>query len=292
MVDGKSPQKNTRVDSKAKKKKLTPGRAALQVIPLLMAAVSVAPILVAVSTSLKSSTELALNPLGLPQNWRFENYATAWNEAHIGQYLLNSVLVSVPTLILVLAVSSAAAYAFAMLRFPGRNLLFGVVLIGLMMPAIGIVTALSVEQQSMGLHNTRMGLILAESAITIPLAMFIMRSSFKDLPGELREAALIDGGNEFTVFSRVMLPLARPAMMAVVVLTFLTVWNDYLLPLVLINDEGLRTIPLGLAYLKSTYVSNVVLIAASTILSALPSIGIYVVLQRQFIEGIAQGSIK
>lgn len=292
MVDGKSPQKNTRVDSKAKKKKLTPGRAALQVILLLMAAVSVAPILVAVSTSLKSSTELALNPLGLPQNWRFENYATAWNEAHIGQYLLNSVLVSVPTLILVLAVSSAAAYAFAMLRFPGRNLLFGVVLIGLMMPAIGIVTALSVEQQSMGLHNTRMGLILAESAITIPLAMFIMRSSFKDLPGELREAALIDGGNEFTVFSRVMLPLARPAMMAVVVLTFLTVWNDYLLPLVLINDEGLRTIPLGLAYLKSTYVSNVVLIAASTILSALPSIGIYVVLQRQFIEGIAQGSIK
>lgn len=292
MVDGKSPQKNTRVDSKAKKKKLTPGRAALQVTLLLMAAVSVAPILVAVSTSLKSSTELALNPLGLPQNWRFENYATAWNEAHIGQYLLNSVLVSVPTLILVLAVSSAAAYAFAMLRFPGRNLLFGVVLIGLMMPAIGIVTALSVEQQSMGLHNTRMGLILAESAITIPLAMFIMRSSFKDLPGELREAALIDGGNEFTVFSRVMLPLARPAMMAVVVLTFLTVWNDYLLPLVLINDEGLRTIPLGLAYLKSTYVSNVVLIAASTILSALPSIGIYVVLQRQFIEGIAQGSIK
>ena len=292
MVDGKSPQKNTRVDSKAKKKKLTPGRAALQVTLLLMAAVSVAPILVAVSTSLKSSTELALNPLGLPQNWRFENYATAWNEAHIGQYLLNSVLVSVPTLILVLAVSSAAAYAFAMLRFPGRNLLFGVVLIGLMMPAIGIVTALSVEQQSMGLHNTRMGLILAESAITIPLPMFIMRSSFKDLPGELREAALIDGGNEFTVFSRVMLPLARPAMMAVVVLTFLTVWNDYLLPLVLINDEGLRTIPLGLAYLKSTYVSNVVLIAASTILSALPSIGIYVVLQRQFIEGIAQGSIK
>ncbi len=292
MVDGKSPQKNTLVVSKAKEKKLTPGRAALQVILLLMAAVSVAPILVAVSTSLKSSTELALNPLGLPQNWRFENYATAWNEAHIGQYLLNSVLVSVPTLILVLAVSSAAAYAFAMLRFPGRNLLFGVVLIGLMMPAIGIVTALSVEQQSMGLHNTRMGLILAESAITIPLAMFIMRSSFKDLPGELREAALIDGGNEFTVFSRVMLPLARPAMMAVVVLTFLTVWNDYLLPLVLINDEGLRTIPLGLAYLKSTYVSNVVLIAASTILSALPSIGIYVVLQRQFIEGIAQGSIK
>lgn len=292
MVDQERQRATSLVESQPKKRRVTPGRAALQIILLLMVAVSIAPILVAVSTSLKSSTELALNPLGLPQNWRFENYVTAWNEAHIGQYLLNSVLVSVPTLILVLAVASAAAYAFAMLRFPGRNLLFGVVLIGLMMPAIGIVTALSVEQQSLGLHNTRLGLILAEAAITIPLAMFIMRSSFRDLPSELREAALIDGGNEFTVFSRVMLPLARPAMMAVVVLTFLTVWNDYLLPLVLINDEGLRTIPLGLAYLKSTYVSNVVLIAASTILSALPSIGIYMILQRQFIEGIAQGSIK
>lgn len=274
------------------RRRITLGRVIMQVVLLLMAGISIAPILVAVSTSLKSSTELALNPLGLPQNWRFENYATAWTEAHIGKYLLNSLLVSVPTLIIVLVVSSAAAYAFAMLRFPGRDLLFSVMLIGLMMPAIGIVTALSVEQQSMGLHNTRWGLILAEAAITISLATFIMRSSFKDLPGELREAALIDGGNEFTVFSRVMLPLAKPSMMAVVVLTFLTVWNDYLLPLVLINDEGLRTIPLGLAYLKSAYVSDVVLIAASTILAALPSIGIYVVLQRQFIEGIAQGSIK
>lgn len=270
----------------------TAGRTALHVVLIFMVAVSVAPIAVAVSTSLKSSTELALNPLGPPQDWLFSNYVTAWREARIGQYLLNSVLVTVPTLVIVLATAAAAGYAFAALRFRGREVLFMAFLVGLMMPAISIVSALSLGQQSMGIHNTRLGLILAEAALTIPLAVFILRSAFRDLPAELREAVLIDGGNEFTAFVRVMLPLAKPALMAVSVLTFLTVWNDYLLPLVLINDEALRTIPLGLAYLRSAYVSDVVLIAASTILAALPSIAIYVLLQRQFIQGIAQGSIK
>lgn len=275
-----------------RRKRRKPSRVVVQVTLLFMAAVSIAPIMVAVSTSLKTSTELALNPLGLPQTWRWENYVRAWSEAKIGTFLWNSVVVSVPTLLLVLSVSATASYAFGILRFKGRNFLFSLFLMGLMMPAIGIVTSLSLMQQSMGLFNTRLGLILAESAITIPLAVFIMRAAFRDLPGELREAVLIDGGNEFTAFFRVMFPLARPAVMAVAVLTFLTVWNDYLLPLVLINSETLRTLPLGLAYLKSAYVSDVVLIAASTILAAIPSVGIYFLLQRQFIQGIAQGAVK
>lgn len=267
-------------------------RSGLHAVLIFAIFVSLAPVLVVVSTSLKSSTELALNPLGLPRQWRWSNYVEAWGEAHIGQYLLNSVLVTVPSLILVLLTSALAGYAFAFLRFRGRDLLFTVFLIGLMMPAISVVIALSFTQQSMGLYNTRIGLALAESAVTIPLAVFIMRSAFRDLPGELREAVFLDGGGELTAFVRVMFPLARPAAMAIAVLTFLTIWNDYLLPLVLINDEGLRTIPLGLAYLRSAYVSDVVLIAASTTLAALPSIAIYLLLQRQFIQGIAQGSIK
>lgn len=267
-------------------------RTLLQVVLLLVAALSVAPILVVVSTSLKSSSELALNPLGAPRRWLFSNYVEAWREAHIGQYLLNSVLVTLPTLVVVVLTASLAGYAFAYMRFRGRDALFTTFLVGLMMPAVSIVIALSFIQQGMGLYNTRRGLVLAEAAMALPLAVFIMRSSFRDLPGELREAVFVDGGGELTAFARVMLPLAQPATSAVTVLTFLAVWNDYLLPLVLINDEGLRTIPLGLAFLRSAYVSDVVLIAASTTLAALPSIAIYVLLQRQFIQGIAQGSIK
>jgi ABC-type glycerol-3-phosphate transport system permease component len=267
-------------------------RVGLQVALLIMVFVSVAPIAVILSISLKTNTELATNPLGLPKQWLFSNFSDAWNEAGIGRYILNSILVAVPTLIIVVIVASLAGYAFAMMRFRGREVLFTVFLIGLMLPAVSIVIALSFVQQNLGLYDTLPGLILAEAAMCIPLAVFIMRAAFRDLPHELREAVFIDGGSELTAFLRVMFPLARPAVSATVVLTFLTVWNDYLIPLVLINTESLRTVPLGLAFLKTSFTSDIVLIAASTALAALPSILIYVLLQRQFIQGIAQGSIK
>lgn len=267
-------------------------RVGLQVALLVMVFVSLAPIAVILSISLKTNTELATNPLGLPQQWLFSNFVDAWTEAGIARYILNSILVAVPTLILVVTAASLAGYAFAMMRFRGREALFTVFLIGLMLPAVSIVIALSFVQQNLGLFDTLPGLVLAEAAMCIPLAVFIMRAAFRDLPPELREAVFIDGGTELTAFLRVMFPLARPAVSATVVLTFLTVWNDYLIPLVLINTESLRTVPLGLAFLKSSFTSDIVLIAASTALAALPSILIYVLLQRQFIQGIAQGSIK
>ncbi|WP_188437991.1 carbohydrate ABC transporter permease [Microbacterium murale] len=257
-----------------------------------MAFVSLAPIAVILSIALKSNTELATNPLGFPHDWLFSNFLDAWSEAGIGRYILNSIIVSVPTLLIVVLASSLAGYAFALIRFRGREVIFTLFLVGLMLPAVSIVTALSFIEQSLGLYNTLPGLVLAESAMCLPLAVFIMRAAFKDLPGELREAVFIDGGTEITAFFRVMLPLARPAVSATIVLTFLTVWNDYLIPLVLINTESLRTVPLGLAFLKTAFTSDTVLVAASTVLAAIPSILIYVLLQRQFIQGIAQGSIK
>ncbi|MCA0252312.1 MAG: carbohydrate ABC transporter permease [Actinobacteria bacterium] len=268
------------------------GRTMIHVVLIVVAFVSIAPVAVIVSIALKTNTELATNPLGLPQRWLFSNFAEAWVEAGIGRYILNSIIVVLPTLVIVVVVASLAGYAFALLRFPGRDILFAVFLIGLTLPAVSIVIALSFIQQSMGLFNTLPGLILAEAALCIPLAVFLMRAAFRDLPGELREAVLVDGGTEVTSLVRVMFPLARPAVSAVTVLTFLTVWNDYLLPLVLINTESLRTIPLGLAFLKTAFTADVVLIAASTTLAAIPSIVIYALLQRQFISGITQGSIK
>lgn len=268
------------------------GRTVVQIVLILVAFFSVAPIVVIVSMALKSNTELSTNPLGLPQHWLFGNFVDAWNDAGIGRYILNSIMVAVPTLIIVIAASCLAGYAFGVMRFRGRNAIFVVFLIGLMMPAVSIVSALSLVEQGLGLYNTLPGVILAESALTLPLAVFIMRGAFMDLPGELREAVFLDGGGEFTAFLRVMVPLARPAVSATVVLTFLSVWNDYLIPLVLINSEGLRTVPLGLAFLKTAFTTNIVLVAASTTLAAIPSIAIYVILQRQFVQGIAQGAIK
>lgn len=265
---------------------------ATQAFLLVIAFLSLAPLAMIWMTSLKSNAELSLNPLGLPRQWRFSNFVDAWNTANLGRYLLNSVLTTLPTLGIVLTCASLAGYALARLRFAGSGLLFALFLVGLMVPNVSLIVPLYYTVLDYGLLNTRAGLILAEVSVALPLAVFILRSAFRDLPGELREAVLIDGGGEFDCFLRVMLPLTRPALATVAVLGFLSVWNSFLYPLVLLNSDALRTMPLGLAYLQGRYVTNVVLLAAATSLTSIPTILIYIVFQRQFIRGIVEGSFK
>lgn len=267
-------------------------RATIQVILIFVTFVSIAPILIIWFSSFKTSSELSTSPLGLPQQWHFSNFADAWSQAHMGQYAINSVLITAPTLLLILSTASLAGYAFAVLRFRGRTLLFSLFLLGLMVPSISVVVALFYTMHDLGLLNTRSGLVLAETAQALPLATFIMRAAFRDLPRELREAALIDGCRELQVCMRIMVPLARAGLAATTVLSFLQVWNDYLLPLVLTSAEELRTLPLGVTFLQGQYVTNIVLIAAGTSLASLPSVLIYVVLHRQFAQGVVAGSLK
>ncbi len=264
----------------------------VQAILVFFTFVTLGPLVLIWMTSLKSTIEMSIDPLGLPQQWLFSNFVDAWNTADLGQYALNSVLVAVPTLVLVLVSASLAGYALASLTFPGRDLFFGVFLLGLMVPSISVAVALYYTERSMGLLDTLPGLILAEAAQAMPLSIFVMRSGFRDLPRELREAVLVDGGNDFDALVRVLLPLARPALTAAAVVSFLLVWNDYLLPLVLINTATQRTLPLGVSLLYGQYTTDIVLVAAATSLSTLPSILIYVILQRQFVQGVVQGSLK
>ena len=140
--------------------------------------------------------------------------------------------------------------------------------------------------------NTYWAMIIPGVAFLIPTGIWLLRSYLEKIPRELEEAAFVDGANELTTLFRIALPLAAPALAATAVLAFLMVWNDYLLPLVLINTDTLRTIPLGLSNLRGSLVSNIVLIAASTLLSTLPSIVVYFILQRQVIRGITQGALK
>jgi len=259
---------------------------------IFLSALAIAPIMIIWSASLKTNTELYINPLALPQHWIFSNYPAAWIQANLGNYVLSSIKVAIPTLILVVICSSLAGYAFAVLKFKGKSIIFFLFLLGLMVPNISIAVPLYYTTLDFGILNTHFGLVLAEVSQALPLAIFLSRASFLDLPGELRESVLIDGGNEFDVFSKVMLPLARPVITSVVVLSFLQVWNSYLMPLVLINTEKLQTMPLGLSFLMGRYQTNLPLLAAATIIISLPTIVIYILLQRQFIEGIVNGAIK
>jgi ABC-type glycerol-3-phosphate transport system permease component len=266
--------------------------ASTQLVLLTVAFFSLVPLLLIWLASLKTNSELTLNPLGLPQSWKFSNFVDAWETANLGRYFFNSVLTAVPTLLLVLSAAGLAGYAFALLKFRGRDTLFALFLVGLMVPTVSLIVPVYYTVVELKLLDTRQGLILAEVSVALPLAVFNMRSAFRDLPGELREAVLIDGGTELDCFWRVMLPLARPALATVTVLTFLGVWNSFLYPLVLINSDSLRTMPLGLSYLQGRYVTNIVLLAAATSLTSIPTIVIYIVFQRQFIKGIVEGSFK
>lgn len=267
-------------------------RAAIHATLIFFSFLAVAPILVVASTALKTTAELSLSPLGLPSKWKFSNFVDAWNATHISQYMLNSVIVTAATLLVVIFSASLAGYALAVLRFRGEKVVLALFLLGLMVPPIGIVGAVYFTALDLGLVDTLQGLVLAEAAQALPLAVFIMRAGLKDVPRELREAAFVDGASELTTLVRVALPLAAPALAATAVLVFLMVWNDYLLPLVLINTDTLRTVPLGLSNLRGSLISNIVLIAAATLLSSLPSIAVYFVLQRQVIRGITQGAVK
>ncbi|MBP8972294.1 MAG: carbohydrate ABC transporter permease [Anaerolineae bacterium] len=264
----------------------------IQVFLIVITFYTLAPLATVWLASFKTNAEITMNPLALPKVWRFQNFVEAWETAHLGRYLANSVYVTVPTMALVLASASLAGYAFGMLRFRGRGFLFALFLIGLMVPNISLIVPLYYTVLDLGLQNTRLGLILSEAAVALPLATFIMRGAFRDLPSELREAVLIDGGNELDSFWRVMFPLARPALSTAAVLVFLGAWNSFLYPLILINSDGLRTLPLGLGFMQGRYVTNTVLLAAAATLAAIPSIAVYIVFQRRFIKGIVEGSFK
>jgi raffinose/stachyose/melibiose transport system permease protein len=268
------------------------GRFSVQMILILFGFISVGPFLFIWLSALKTNTELLISPLSLPQQLQIHNFADAWNRAHLGAFMLNSIKVTLPTLLIVLVCGALAGYAFAMLQFGGKSLLFALVILGLAVPSISTVVPLYFTVLDLGLQDTHLALILSESAVAFPLAVFLMRAAFRDLPTELRDAVLVDGGNELDVFARVMVPLARPTFTALAVLVFLQVWNSFLLPLVLLTSDKLYTMPLGLSFLQGRFTSNVVLILAATCLISLPTIIIYIILQRQFIEGVVEGSIK
>jgi raffinose/stachyose/melibiose transport system permease protein len=268
------------------------GKFSTQLILIIASIISVGPFLFIWVSALKTNSELLMTPLALPHALQFDNFVRAWQKAHLGTFFLNSVKVTVPTLIIVLICGGLAGYAFAILRFKGSTFLFYLVILGLAVPTISTVVPLYYTVFDLGLINTQFALILAESSVAFPLAVFLMRAAFRDLPSELRDAVLVDGGNEFDVFSRVMVPLARPTFIALAVLVFLQVWNSFLYPLVLLTSEKLYTMPLGLSFLQGRFSSDVVVILAATSIISLPTIIIYVIFQRQFIEGVIEGSIK
>jgi multiple sugar transport system permease protein len=227
--------------------------------------------------------------------WGFGNYrALGEYQAGIWQYLANSAFVSLLTVALTLAVSTLGGYAFARFSFPGKNLLFLVTLAILMVPYATLLIPLYVLLTQVGLQNSLVGLALVLTMFQLPFSTFMMRISFEAVPRELDEAAMVDGCSTFTALWRVLIPAVKPGLITVGLFAFLAAWNDFMAPLILINDSDRMTLPLAVSNLRGQ-VQGVVdygATEAGVVVLALPCIVLFLLLQRHYVRGFMSGALK
>lgn len=229
------------------------------------------------------------------EGWGFGNYEKLANfQSGIWVYLGNSLFVSILTVVLTLLISFLGGYAFARFSFPGKNLLFLSVLAILMVPYATLLIPLYVILNAVGLQNSLVGVALVLTMFQLPFSMFMMRISFESVPRELDEAALVDGCTSFTALWRVLLPAVKPGLITVGLFAFLTAWNDFIAPLILINDQSRITLPLAVANLRGQTmgVIDYGVTEAGVVVLALPCIVLFLILQRHYVRGFMSGAFK
>ncbi len=251
------------------------------------------PVLMVVLDSLKSQREMYINPWGLPKLFRLSNYTEAWSVGKIGDYYLNSIVVSLGSLVLIIGIVYLASYSLARLRFRGRGLVLILFVSTMMLPIQVTIIPIYKIEKALGIMDSLIGLVLPYVAKALPFSIFVLTAFLKTLPTEFDEAARIDGAGRIAILIRIIFPLSRPGLATIVILNFMSIWNDFYLPLVLIHDPAKRTLNLGLVNFSQLWglVDFTRLFAALAIISV-PLIAVYVVFQRQFISGLTSGGLK
>ncbi len=258
----------------------------------LFTLLAVIPVLLMWMSAFKTRVEISRNPLALPTSFTVENLVQAWTVGRFGQYLVNSVIVTVPIVMGVVILACLAGYGFARHHFAGRSFFYYLFLIGLMVPFQSIMIPLYFSIRDLQLLGTYWAMILPAIGLGLPFGIFLMSSFFRGLPDELADSGRVDGCNEFQVFWYIVLPLTKPAISSLVVFQFMWSWNAYLMPLLYLNKEELRPVTLGLMFFQGRYTTNYALISAGVLSATLPIIGIYMIMQRQFLRGLTAGAIR
>jgi ABC-type glycerol-3-phosphate transport system permease component len=257
------------------------------------------PMLWVAAASLKGDAAIFRDTFALPQPHHLQtaNYARAWGEARFGAYFFNSIMVTGTSVALIVLLGAMAAYALARFHHPAGRVVFGLLLAGLTIPAQLAIVPLFFELRSVGLLNSRLGLILVYTANGLPFAIFILAGFFRALPRSLYEAAIIDGCSEAGAFWRVLLPLARPGLVTVAIFQCIGIWREYFYAFMLVSGDpagAARTLPLGLANLAITaeYHTAYGTLFAGIVLVTVPLLLVYLLLQRHIVKGIAAGAVK
>ena len=259
---------------------------------VVVAVVALYPLVFTVLNSLKTRTGYAQNPLGVPLDISFENYAETFVRMDVPRLLINSIITTGGGLLLSTVAALFIAYAVTKLRIKGGNLIFLFIIAMLVIPSQVVIYPLYETILDLGLGGTYQGLIFSYAAFGLPISTYMLAAFFRAIPDELIEAARIDGAGELRILFQMMLPISTPAIAALSILNFVWMWNDLLLPLVIMGGSDKTTLMVGVALLSGQYDVSIPLISAGLIVALLPVMIVYLLFQRQILSGALAGAVK
>ncbi|MBP1843330.1 raffinose/stachyose/melibiose transport system permease protein [Rhizobium petrolearium] len=264
----------------------------IQIILILNTAVMLAPIVIMVFAAFKTNAQIFQSPFSIPDFSNVTNIVKIWTETNFLRYLLNSVIVTTSAIVIILALGTMAAYGIARYRFWGASFVLMFFLAGLTLPLKLAIIPLFILMRDLGILNTQLSLILIYVAMGLPTTVFIMTGFIRTLPNELEDAARMDGASEPRIMWSIMLPLVRPALVISCIQNVVPIWNDFFFPLIFIQKDNLKTLPQGLTTFMGEYTTDWGVLFAGLLLSSAPVIIVYIIMSRQFINGMTAGAVK
>ena len=255
--------------------------------------ITLVPFLYLISASVKSQIyTFEYPPRLIPRDPTLENYIKALGKDLFGRNLLNSFFVATATTISTVFISSLMAYAFSRMQFPGKEVFFYILLLGMMIPPVMLIIPQFIIAKNLHLLDSLWGLIVVYVSVTLSMQTFLLRSFFETIPRELEEAVLVDGGTRWDIFRKIILPLSKPGLAVVAIFTFLYAWDEFPWAHVAIREGSRRTLPVAIALFQSQYLTQWGLLFAATTVASIPVIIVFVIFQRYFIQGVVTSGLK
>lgn len=259
---------------------------------MLLSLTCIYPVVWLLYSSVKTNQEFALSTVALPAGIHLDNYIKAFVTAKFHVFVINSVFTSFFTLVVVLFASYTLGYLLSRYRFPGRNLIYITLLAGVMIPIHALMVPLFIQYKNLGMLDHRYSLILPYVAIELPTAVFLIESYVKGISTEMEDAASIDGANMLQTMYGIIMPICKPIMSTVVILTFMFAWNEFPFAQILVSDQKYKTIPVGLTYFTTQYSTDYTLLIAALCMATIPVLVIYLFFYNKVMEGMMAGAIK
>jgi raffinose/stachyose/melibiose transport system permease protein len=267
-------------------------RLALYVVAMFVLGIIILPLTFSILGGFRTNKQLVQKPVGLPNPWVFSNYSGILTSGTFWRQVWNSTFIALLTTFVVLPAASMAAFVISRFNFKGRELIYGLFTLGLLFPAAVAILPLFITLRQVGLLSNPLGVALPQAAFGLPIAIVIMRPFFRAIPQEIQDAAAIDGCKPLRFYWSIMLPLSRPVLSTVAVITIVGSWNAFLLPLLVLVDPSQHTLPIGVNNISAQYTTDYAKVLAYTTLSMIPALLFYAVAERQIIGGLTAGAVR